>query len=66
MKEFSKERKPLRVKWDMLRAKSLSLDEKSQLLSAVAGSRLEVTQLTSKHLAEMHPLELPGSASERA
>jgi hypothetical protein len=45
MKEFSKERKPLRVKWDMLRAKSLSLDEKSQLLSALAGSRLEVTKL---------------------
>jgi hypothetical protein len=32
----------------------LSLYEKSQLLSAVAGSRLEVTQLTSKHLAETH------------
>jgi len=54
MKEFSKERTPLRARWDKLRAKSLSQHEKGPLLSAVGDSRLELRQLTSKHLADTH------------
>ena len=54
MREFGKERKALRARWDKLKGNSLSQDEKSQLLSAVGESQSEIKQLSYKHLAETH------------
>jgi len=53
-KDLKARQKPLLDQWNRLKTAKLSQDDKSQLLTAVVDSQVEITGISTKHLAETH------------